>query len=298
MSELRDAFIQSITPIRAAKTVEAYSTASRKFEEFLEAWGKTLATAPKQSLASFAIYLSRSGLAPASVHLYVNGATQYVNWLRDNGADIPRMTKPKMPRIKEHIPIVLKEQALATYVEVAKTVRDPYGTALGLLPMTGLRISEMCQLRMVDLEIQAPWVRFLVRGKSKADRKVPMLKQGKALLARYLKYSRPELPGDHWLFPNRNGDHISTRSTGEEMRKVRVRLGLKHLTPHVLRHTYLTILNENGITGFDLAEIAGHKNLNTSRIYVHPSATELSKKVEAIDLPHLEGRKPKGPKVK
>jgi integrase len=74
------------------------------------------------------------------------------------------------------------------------------------------------------------------------------------------------------------------------MRRVRGELGIEHLTPHTLRHTYLTILNENGITGFDLAEIAGHKNLSTTRLYVHPTANDLSRKVEAIQTRIGESR--------
>lgn len=292
----RNAFLDAIKAVRAKKTVEAYSTASKKFEQFLAKWDKTLEQAPKNALSAFSVYLSRSGLAPASVHLYVNGATQYINWCRENGVSVQEMKKPRMPRVREHIPVILKEQALATYIEVARSVREPYGTALALLPMTGLRVGEMCRLEMTHVVIKRPWVRFVVmESKSKADRTVPMLKQGKPLLGHYLKNVRPGLLGDRWLFPNRDGNPISKRLVQEEMRAVRAELGIEHLTPHTLRHTYLTILNENGITGFDLAEIAGHKNLSTSWLYVHPDASRLSREVENIDLP-LTGRKPKDSK--
>lgn len=289
MSTWRRAFLDSIRSVRSPKTVESYGTASKRFETFLAAWGKNIENCPKNALSTFVSTMSRDGLAPASVHLYAAGASQFLQFCRDGGADIPEQIKPKYPRVKEKVPVVLKEETLAVYVEVAKTIRDPYKTALLLLPLTGLRVSELCFLTLGDLDIEPPWVRFHVSGKSKKDRIVPMLSSGKPILARYLKYVRPELPGDEWLFPNQDGDPISKRTVQKKMRQVRGKIGINNLTPHTLRHTYLTILNENGITGFDLAEIAGHKNLSTSRLYVHPSASKLSEMVAKVETPWMKG---------
>lgn len=290
MSEWRDAYLEQLKHFRRPKTVETYGTGTKKFEAFLESWGKTLENAPRQSLQAYAIYLIKSGLAPPSVHIYTISAMQFCRWCTKNGLAVPEMDKPELPSIKEPVPVVLREKALAVYVQVCQSVKDPHKTALLLLPLTGLRVSELCRLRLEDVIIDPPWVRFIVRNsKSKSDRQVPMLPAGKPMLGKYLKYVRPELPGDSWLFPIRNGGHINKRAVQQKMREIRGKLGMNNLTPHKLRHTYLTILNENGITGFDLAEIAGHKNMSTSKLYVHPSATKLSKLVSQVDTPWMKG---------
>jgi len=290
MSEWRDSYLEQLKHFNAAKTVETYGTGTKKFEAFLESWGKTLETAPRQSLSSFAVYLVKLGLAPSSVHIYSISAMQFCRWCTQNGLAIPEMDKPQLPSIKEPVPVILREKALAVYVQICQNIRDPYKTALLLLPLTGLRVSELCHLRLEDVILEPPWVRFIINDtKNKQGRQVPMLPAGKPMLGRYLKYVRPELPGDSWLFPIRNGGHISKREVQKKMREVRAKLGMNNLTPHKLRHTYLTILNESGITGFDLAQIAGHKNMNTSRLYVHQSNNSLSELVAQVDTPWMKG---------
>jgi len=286
MDAARQAFVAHLEAIRRSpKTVEAYEIATAKLTRFCASRGYALTTMPPRTLSEFAAHLSSAeGLAASSVHLYVTGASQFLKWCRQHGYPVADMVQPSLPRIREPLPVVLKEKALATYVRVAQSVVEPYRTALLLLPMSGLRIGEMCRLELSDVDITPPWIRFRIRnGKSKRDRVVPVLKEGKPLVARYLAQVRPTLPGDHWLFPNRDGRPITTRMLQKHFRKVRGELGIHDLTPHKLRHTYLTTLNEHGITGFDLAEIAGHKNLSTTRLYVHPSSDELSRRVEQIE---------------
>jgi integrase/recombinase XerD len=173
------------------------------------------------------------------------------------------------------------------YVDIARQVREPYATALLLLPLTGLRVDEMCRLKRQNLRFQAPWVLINVSGKSKAERLIPMLRSGNPILSRYLKKVRPKLGLTDWLFPGRNGRPIAPRGMQELVRGIRVRMGLDALTPHTLRHTYATILNRNGITGFDLAAIMGHQNLKTTSLYVHPSLEDLFGKLSDIDTPWL-----------
>ncbi len=285
MTNLRDDFLRTLAQLRRSdKTIEAYHFGVTRFLAFLTSKGWTLETAPRTALADFAARLSgKDGLAPASVRLYVTSASRFLLWARQHGHAITEQVTPALPSLRRPLPMVLKEKTLAAYIRVAKTVPEPYRTALLVLPMCGLRVSELCKLQLSDIDVSPPWIRLRVDGKGGKERIVPVLREGAPLLGRYLTQVRPGLPGDTYLFPARDNRPITARMLQKHMRQVRAQLGLTTLTPHKLRHTYLTVLNEHGITGFDLAAIAGHSGLSTTQIYVHPSIERLSQRVGDIE---------------
>lgn len=275
-------FERALRAVREPKTVEAYLLSARKFKDFL---GECQIT--PNTMSDFVIYLSEKGLSPASIHLYKAGAAQYLSWLRVHGTSVPDQVKSMMPRIREKIITVLNDDALATYMAVTKTVHEPYRTALLLLPLTGLRVGEVCSLKLADVQVQAPWGYILVLHdtKGKSDRIVPILKSGTPILMSYLTHVRATLPGDVWLFPARGGSHIHTRSLQLFMRSIRVKAGISHMTPHTLRHIYATILERSGVNTLKLMQIMGHKNLQTTRRYVHLTAADLANDLGKVSTP-------------
>jgi integrase len=105
------------------------------------------------------------------------------------------------------------------------------------------------------------------KSKNKISRLIPPLDTGVETLQEYLSGFRAK-HGGPWLFPSTDGDskHVDTSTIRRKMRIVRNKLGLAELTPHTMRHTYVTLLNKYGVSPLTIAALAGHKSLNTSLI--------------------------------
>ena len=277
-------FERQIKAVREPNTVDAYISGAKRFEKFL---GGALDTITTNTMSDFVVYLVEHGLSPSSVHLYRAGASQYLNWLRLRGTAIPEQAKPMMPRIKEKIIGVFDDGLLSKYMSAVKTIKNPFRTALALLPLTGLRIGEMSALRLSDVLVKEPWgyVFVLHNTKGKRDRMVPVLKAGTPILKTYISSVRHRLKGDVWLFPSQRGTHVHSDSLELHMRNIKKKMGILSLTPHTMRHIYATVLERSGVSDLKIMEIMGHRNLQTTRRYVHLTAEDLASDLDRVKTP-------------
>jgi len=156
--------------------------------------------------------------------------------------------------------------------------QEPARTILKLLPMTGLRISEMCGLRLQDLRSHGGRCVLVFRGKRDKERTVPLTRTAHSALDGYM--SSRSLTD--WLFPTSNypgpigphGVRKYTRLLAERYPE------LEGLSPHVLRHTFATMALRSGMDLARLQMIMGHESIQTTRRYLHPSTDDL---LDAMD---------------
>lgn len=296
-----DDFYKSVEAVRSDKTADNYERAARHFVTFLEKAGVEVKDAPPDALIRFTQWLiTEKKAAPQTVYVYVIGACNYVHFLKTRGLDLPEFHQPKMPKAHKAIRFALTQEQLQHYARLGASFPEPYATAILLLPVTGFRIEEMCSLRGDDLE-RRPWRasdgseghRIWLHAretKGKRDRVVPLPREGEAVLIRYLRYVRPTLRADPWLFPGRqpNG-HISKRSMETYMVKLRDAIGVRKLTPHTLRHTFLSDLAEKDVDTFTLMELAGHADITTTQQYIHTRPGKLLESVDRLNASYLKG---------
>ena len=142
--------------------------------------------------------------------------------------------------------------------------KEPAKTILTLLPMTGLRIGEVCSLKTADvpgeddetLEFTAP---------SGQQRVVPLVGKAKRLL---LDYTEEHQPGE-WLFTGYQGSSITAHAIRKYTRKIaEVIPELEGLTPSTLRHTFAMMAIKKGTSLAELKSILGHGSLQTTRRYL------------------------------
>ena len=126
-----------------------------------------------------------------------------------------------------------------------------------LLYTTGLRISELASLKLSDIKEQ--WIRVL--GKGNKHRDVPLLAEAKELKDEYLSKNGAKV----FLF-EKNGEKLSENSLRYIVNKVFRRVSLK-VTPHQLRHSYATVLLNDGAPIVDVSELLGHASMATTQIY-------------------------------
>lgn len=147
---------------------------------------------------------------------------------------------------------------------------------------TGVRVSELCNLKTCDVDLEGRSLKVTV-GKGMAAREIELEKKGVLAVKSYLAV-RPQSLDDH-LFLNRDGEPIGERGVRKLVVKYRTRAGItKKASCHSLRHTFATFKAEKGVSPFQLQQWLGHANLNTTQIYVHMSRQNARKVMEATSL--------------
>ena len=285
------AYQAALTAGRRQKTVAVYMSAARRFEGFLSANGWAPGACPVSALDAFvAVHVKK--MAAASITTVTTGIRQYVKWLRERGVALPDFAKPVLPRIQIKIPTVLDHEALSRYAMAVRSLPEPSQTAALLLPACGLRASEIGGLTAKDIDAQSGQIYFLIRdGKSAKDRPVPLLPEGHEPLRSYLTHVRPQLGRGRFVFPSSSGGPLCVRTFEKHMHRIGLALGLE-LTPHCLRHTYITHLSESGVDALIIREIVGHKNIATTQRYCHPSRAKLAQNLVRVDGGWMAGQKP------
>jgi integrase len=191
-------------------------------------------------------------------------------------------------RAPRTLPRVLLPAEVDALMSVLRTHRDRAMVEAMLLG--GLRRCEVLGLRLGDVKVGERRL-FIAEGKGGHQRIVPISPRFFATLARYLDSERPADPGTDRVFlvlkgANR-GDPLSSHGIDEIIRGARRRAGIDHLTCHQLRHTCLTRLREAGMALEAVQAQAGHRSIESTRVYLHLSAgwlvSEYANALAAID---------------
>jgi integrase/recombinase XerC len=220
--------------------------------------------------------------APATVNRRLNALKGFFAWAKDKGlaTDSPfetlktvyvKQQRAMAPRWLDH-----KEQlALLRAVKKAKHERDLaiIQTFLG----TGLRISELAALRVVDLKISERKGSLQVKaGKGMKARQIPLNNQTRQALEAYLEVRKEHSSGRLWL--GQRGP-LGVRAIEKVVAKYVYQARLEKCTAHTLRHSFAKNLIDTGTSLEVVASLLGHENLNTTRIYTQPSEQDLERAV-------------------
>jgi integrase/recombinase XerD len=198
-------------------------------------------------------------------------------------------------RTPRTLPRVLEPTEVNAFLAALRTRRDRAMAEAMLLG--ALRRCEVLGLRLGDLR---PGQRraFIAEGKGGHQRIVPISARFFATLADYLTHERPQPTADDHVFAvlkgPRRGQPLSAAGLDEIVSGARTRAGIRQLTCHQLRHTCLTRLREAGMALEALQAQAGHRSIESTRIYLHLSndwlAEEYGRAVQAIDAQTIGGR--------
>jgi integrase/recombinase XerD len=259
-------------------TLSAYGRDLAKFEDFCKKRKLSLEAVKRDDLVDFLASLYRHKLESRTVARHL---VTLRNFFRFAQLQELLSTDPSLnlesPKIRRSLPGYLRLE------EVERLLAQPdEKTSLGLrdramlevLYSTGLRVSELINLRVMDLDRSAGCVRCI--GKGDKERIVPIGKKALALVERYLREARHKLVGKgkqvvaQTIFINRRGGHLSRVGVWKILSAYGRRAGLRvSLTPHMLRHSFATHLLERGADLRSVQLMLGHSDISTTQIYTH-----------------------------
>lgn len=153
---------------------------------------------------------------------------------------------------------------------------------LTLFIQTGIRISELCELRLDDIDLTTGLLTVRI-GKGMSARSIELEKKGIRATRTWL-VMRPTTPYGH-LFLNRDEEPLKEWCVRDLLNKYCEQAGItKRVTPHSLRHTLASFKAKNGVSPFQLKEWLGHARLDTTSIYVHMAKQNAKKVMESASL--------------
>ena len=203
--------------------------------------------------------------------------------MRENYVKSNPFMKIKTPKLDKRLPVFLEEVEINELLELP--ARDELGlrdqALLELLYATGCRVSELVGLTLEHIDLGNQYV--LLLGKGNKERIVPIGSAAVKAVDVYLIKSRPvimrryDIKEHHRLLINHRGTQLSARSVRRILGKYIAELALqKHVSPHVIRHTFATHLLEHGADLRAVQELLGHANLSTTQIYTHVTTERIS----------------------
>lgn len=262
----------------SANTVSAYRRDLVKFDAFAKKRKLSLEAVRRSDLVDFLSSLYHQKLESRTVARHLVTLRNFFRFaqVKEMIAEDPS-SNLESPKIRRSLPGYLRLE------EVEKLLAQPdEKTPIGLrdramlevLYSSGLRVSELIGLRVMDLDRSAGCLRCI--GKGDKERIVPIGKKATSLVERYLRDARPKLIGkgalgnSPALFLNRRGGSLSRVGVWKILSAYGRQAGLRvALTPHMLRHSFATHLLERGADLRSVQLMLGHSDISTTQIYTH-----------------------------
>ena len=275
----------------SAHTLDAYRRDLLALAQWAKEAGiRDIVTLQPEQVRAFIAAEHRRGLSPKSLQRRLSAIRSAFQWLLKHGRIVANpaagIRAPKAPR---KLPQVLDPDEAARLVEVPTDV--PLGlrdrALLELFYSSGLRLSELCQLRWHNLDLDEGTV--LVLGKGGKQRVVPVGSHARRALAEWKAES--QAASDAPVFPGRNGP-ITPRAVQLRLRHLAQRQGLfKRVHPHLLRHSFASHVLESSGDLRGVQELLGHADIATTQIYTHLDFQHLAK---VYDAAHPRAKRKKG----
>lgn len=257
-------------------TTSSYIKDLEGYQEFLEKerHKNTVDSVTKQDIDSYLEYLNKNDYTTTSIARKLTAIKNFHKYLlATNRLKEDVALTIERPKLRKALPNVLTVEEVDLLLDIKTDTPFDYRNKamLELLYGTGLRISEMLDLKLGDVDFENCIVRCF--GKGSKERIVPIGEYIIDSLNNYLVNGRNKLiktKVSDYLFLNSRGDRISRFSFFKILKKLLRDKGIKKdVSPHSLRHSFATHMLENGADLRSIQELLGHSDIATTRIYTH-----------------------------
>ena len=279
-----EAFIDAIWMERglSENTLNAYRTDINGFAKWLYSQSKQdLQHASRSQILDYLTHRVNQGTKSRSTARLLSSIKRFYQYcvreqlIKEDPSD--RIDAPKLGR---SLPKFLSEAEVEALLD-APDLKDPLGvrdrTMLELLYATGLRVSELVNLKIDQINLRQGVVR--VQGKGNKERLVPLGEEALSWLDKYLKDARHQITpaaASDYVFTTRRHSAMTRQAFWYLIKRYASKVGIKkHLTPHTLRHCFATHLLNHGADLRVVQMLLGHSDLSTTQIYTHVARERL-----------------------
>jgi len=266
----------------ATNTLESYSRDLKQYYGFLSGdSAASLANASQSTIVAYLMYLRKQGKATATIARRLAALKAFYQFLvKENYVVQDPTDELSSPKLERKLPKVLtveEVERLLSQPDVTNPVGKRDKAMLELLYATGIRVSELVNLNVSDMDIREGFVRCM--GKGSKERVVPMGEIAVGALKAYLDNSRLKIiadPKEKAVFVNHHGKRLTRQGFWKIVKKYGAKAQIrKEITPHTLRHSFATHLLENGADIRSVQEMLGHADISTTQIYTHVTKDRL-----------------------
>ena len=267
-------------------TLEAYIGDVLKLDKFLEAAQKDTREAVHEDVQAFFESLADVGIHPRSRARILSSLRSYYSFLKMDGFISGNPVENiQSPAFGRHLPDVLALEEIDSMINAIdlSTVEGQRNRAIiETMYSCGLRVSELCSLRLSDLYLDDEFVRVL--GKGGKQRLVPVSSRAIAELRAYIseRASMNIAPGceDYIFLSYRRGKPLSRITVFHIVKELVAAVGInKNVSPHTFRHSFATHLLEGGANLRAIQSMLGHESISTTEIYTHIDRTRLKQEI-------------------
>ena len=226
-------------------------------------------------------YLIRSKISPSSIKRKFSSLSSYFSYLIDRKI-IKRnpLNGVYTPKLAKKLPTVLSvEEIKKIFNQSENTDNELLGLRdrciIELLYSCGLRVSELCELKINNIQFDSNVIRFF--GKGNKERIIPLTFYAKEWMEKYLYQSRQILSNrksseQKYVFLSNNGKRLTRAAIWQSIKKYVNAAGItKTVSPHTFRHSFATHLVDGGANLIEIQKLLGHSDISTTEIYVHLS---------------------------
>jgi integrase/recombinase XerD len=274
---LIDRFLDAIWMERglSENTLGAYRADLVALSQRLGTRNVELARASRADILEYIAWRVDSGAKPRSTARQLSSFRRFYRYLLRDGllAEDPT-AQIAMPKIGRALPQSLTEEEVEALL-AAPVVAEPLGhrdrAMLEVLYATGVRVSELINLKMSQINLNQGVLRII--GKGDRERLIPLGDEAQDWVKQFVEGPRIEILLERqteYLFPTRRGDRMTRQAFWHIIKRYAKKAGVKKkLSPHTVRHAFATHLLNNGADLRVVQMLLGHSDLSTTQIYTH-----------------------------
>jgi integrase/recombinase XerD len=278
-----DRFLDAVWMERglSPNTLAAYRADLTALERWLDEREQSLMTAQRGDVLAFMASRVQAGARPRSTARQLSSFRRFYRYqLREGQLREDPTAQIAMPKVGRSLPRSLTEEEVEALL-AAPAVSDPLGhrdrTMLEVLYATGLRVSELVNLKLVQVNLNQGVLKIV--GKGNRERMIPLGEEAVQWIQQFLQGPRVEILLERqtdFLFPTRRGDRMTRQAFWHIIKRYARKAGVsKDLSPHTLRHAFATHLLNHGADLRVVQMLLGHSDLSTTQIYTHVARERL-----------------------
>lgn len=258
-------------------TIKNYYNDLTEFSLYIK---KDLTRVKKEDIKSYLKYLFDKDNSNRTVSRKISTLKSFYKYLKEN--DVIKSSPAlsiKYPKADKKLPNFVPYNELESMINATKkdTFYERDDLIIELMYATGVRVSELVNIKLDDIDFETNSIRIL--GKGSYMRTVYFGEYARDAIFKYMNGLRIKLLNgkeSEYLFLNKNGNNITTRGIAKIIDKIVSETEVKtKVSPHTLRHTFATHLLDNGCDLRSVQELLGHKNINTTEVYTHVTSERL-----------------------